>query len=104
MFTVYPAPQNVVNGSLIVLDCLARGEPPPAISWLKDFLPLNISSDLRFQLEENGTLFIMESEIEDSGFYTCVANNGLGVNQVSVTVQVIALDLDVENTTGQLKF
>ena len=77
-----------MNGSSISLDCVVTGEPTPAISWLKDFLPLN---DSDIEIAENGTLSIMEADFEDAGFYTCIADNGLGINQVSVAVDVFPL-------------
>ena len=88
-FLVYPSPVMAVNGSLIFLDCLAGGEPEPTISWLKDFTAINLTFSDNIVLEANGTLVIMEAEFEDTGFYTCVADNGLGINQVSVPVEVI---------------
>ena len=78
---------SVFNGSLIKLDCLVRGEPAPTVTWLKDFEPLNLTSS--FTIEPNGTLFIFDALLEDAGFYTCMADNGLGINQVSVNVEVI---------------
>ena len=98
MFLVYPAPQAVVNGSSISLDCLVRGEPTPAIRWLKDFVPLNITSDSRIEISDDGTLFISDAGLDDTGFYTCVADNGLGINQVSVNVEVFPLI--IHNKTG----
>ena len=87
---------------MITLDCLVRGKPAPLITWLKDFEPLNITADPRIELERNGTLVITDADVEDSGFYTCVADNGLGINQVSVTVEVVSDDLDiVQNKTGK---
>lgn len=88
-FLVYPAPVTAVNGSLITLDCLVRGDPAPTVSWLKDFTAVNLTSG-NIVIEPNGTLVIMEAGLEDAGFYTCVANNEVGINQVSVPVEVIS--------------
>ena len=88
-FLVYPAPVRTVNGSLITLDCLVRGDPAPTVSWLKDFMAVNLTSG-NITIEPNGTLVIMQAGFEDAGFYTCVADNGLGINQVSVPVEVIS--------------
>lgn len=88
-FIEYPTPMTVVNGSDIQLECLVGGEPPPMITWLKDFTVLNTTSEPGIQIEENGTLIIMDAIFEDSGFYTCAADNGFGINQVSVSVEVI---------------
>ena len=100
MFIVYPAPQAVVNGSSISLDCLVRGQPMPVVVWLKDFQPLNITSDSGIDVADNGTLSIMDADFDDAGFYTCVADNGLGINQVSVNVEVSPLI--IHNKTGLL--
>lgn len=86
-FTVFPRPAWVTNGSSVSLDCEAGGFPPPTISWLKDFTPLNLTDSAAVVLM-NGTLFISMANQEDTGFYTCQANNGVGVNQVSVGVDV----------------
>lgn len=97
-FFVYPAPQAVVNGSSISLDCLVRGEPMPVVRWLKDFMSLNITSDSGIKVFDNGTLFIADAGLDDAGFYTCIADNGLGINQVSVNVEVFPLI--IQNKTG----
>ena len=80
---------TAVNGSLILLDCQAIEEPALTISWLKDFIPINFNSSDNVMLEPDGTLVIVDADFEDAGFYTCVADNGLGINQVSVPVEVI---------------
>ena len=97
-FIVYPVPQDVVNGSSISLDCLVRGEPTPTVSWLKDFMPLNIMSNSSIEIFDNGTLFVSDADLDDAGFYTCIADNGLGINQVSVNVDVFPLI--IHNKTG----
>jgi hypothetical protein len=88
---------TAINGSLISLDCLARGEPDPTIFWLKDFTAINLTFSDNIMLEANGTLVIKDADFEDTGFYTCVADNGLGVNQVSVTVDIIP-DITINKT------
>ena len=100
-FAIYPSPQTVVNGSLITLDCRAIGQPPPVVSWFKNFEALNLTADSGIEVEENGTLFIRDADFDDSGFYTCMADNGLGINQVSVAVEVIPLLQITQNKTGE---
>lgn len=42
---------------------------------------------------------ISEVDVNDTGFYTCVAENGGGINQVSVAVDVNEAE-DQANVTG----
>lgn len=84
-FTVFPRPVWVINGSDIIIDCQAGGSPPPMIDWLKDFMNL---TDATTVVLPNGSLFIPDAQEEDTGFYTCRADNGIGVNQVSIGVDI----------------
>uniref|UniRef100_A0A8C7ZJ86 Receptor-type tyrosine-protein phosphatase delta n=2 Tax=Oryzias sinensis TaxID=183150 RepID=A0A8C7ZJ86_9TELE len=65
--------------------CAASGNPDPEISWFKDFLPVNTSSNNGRikQLRSGGTpirgaLQIEMSEESDQGKYECVATNSDG--------------------------
>ncbi|XP_028833276.1 receptor-type tyrosine-protein phosphatase delta-like isoform X4 [Denticeps clupeoides] len=65
--------------------CAASGSPDPDITWFKDFLPVNTSSNNGRvkQLRSGGTpirgaLQIDQSEETDQGKYECVATNSEG--------------------------
>ncbi|XP_061816300.1 receptor-type tyrosine-protein phosphatase delta-like isoform X43 [Nerophis lumbriciformis] len=65
--------------------CAASGNPDPDISWFKDFLPVNTTSNNGRikQLRSGGTpirgaLQIEQSEESDQGKYECVATNNDG--------------------------
>ncbi|XP_031441356.1 receptor-type tyrosine-protein phosphatase S isoform X32 [Clupea harengus] len=65
--------------------CAASGNPDPDITWFKDFLPVNTSSNNGRikQLRSGGTpirgaLQIEQSEEADQGKYECVATNNDG--------------------------
>ncbi|KAL0966555.1 hypothetical protein UPYG_G00296690 [Umbra pygmaea] len=59
--------------------CAASGNPDPEISWLKDFLPVDInSSNGRIKQLRSGALQIENSEESDQGKYECVAMNSAG--------------------------
>ncbi|KAM7093056.1 hemicentin-2 [Molossus nigricans] len=61
-------------GGSIRLDCVVRGDPAPAIRWIKDGLPLRGG---RHQLQ-NGSLAIHRTEMDDAGRYRCLAENAMG--------------------------
>lgn len=108
VFTTYPIPAWLTVGSQLQLDCQADGSPSPNITWLLDFEPINASlvdctnasMTLNLAICSNGSLVIREVDFDDTGFYTCVADNGIGVNQVSVAVDV-GVDIAPENVTGK---
>ncbi|XP_059500543.1 receptor-type tyrosine-protein phosphatase S isoform X29 [Stegostoma tigrinum] len=64
--------------------CAASGNPDPEITWFKDFLPVDTSTNGRIkQLRSGGTpirgaLQIENSEESDQGKYECVATNSAG--------------------------
>uniref|UniRef100_A0A8D2NA96 Hemicentin 1 n=1 Tax=Zonotrichia albicollis TaxID=44394 RepID=A0A8D2NA96_ZONAL len=86
VITVEPVGTVLEAGATAVLDCLARGEPPPAISWSRQGQPL-LDSD-RVTLLPNGSLRIATLHREDTSQYECVARNLLGSVLVTVPLTV----------------
>lgn len=68
---------TVVRGSLASLLCVADGTPTPTLSWIKDGVTL-IPDRHVFLLNLNTTLQISQAKVNDTGRYTCVANNTAG--------------------------
>ncbi|CAK6958063.1 LOW QUALITY PROTEIN: obscurin [Scomber scombrus] len=67
-------------GQTIKLSCKVTGSPKPAVSWLKDGLPLE--DDPRHIITEDRTgtccLILDSLTAEDSGQYTCYAASSMG--------------------------
>ncbi|KAA0704197.1 Down syndrome cell adhesion molecule -like protein [Triplophysa tibetana] len=73
----------------VVLPCRAVGDPPPAIKWLKEsgsLAPAVI--DGRRSIHGNGSFVIKTVKAEDSGYYTCVASNNWGSDEITLNLQV----------------
>lgn len=68
---------TVVRGNLASLLCVADGTPTPTVSWLKEGEPLYPDRHLRFK-NLNTTVEMIQAEVNDTGSYTCVANNTVG--------------------------
>ncbi|XP_067893515.1 hemicentin-1 isoform X1 [Heterodontus francisci] len=66
--------ENSIN-----IECMATGSPPPQLNWLKNGLPLPISSQIRL-LSAGKVLRIVRTQVSDAGTYTCVASNRAGVD------------------------
>ncbi|XP_027279680.1 hemicentin-2 isoform X2 [Cricetulus griseus] len=79
---------QAVAGRPVALECVARGYPPPTISWQHEGLPLVDSNGT--WLEAGGTLQLENPGEASGGLYSCVASSPAGeaVLQYSVEVQV----------------
>ncbi|XP_052463751.1 cell adhesion molecule DSCAM-like isoform X2 [Carassius gibelio] len=73
----------------VVLPCRAVGDPPPAIKWLKESgSPAPAIIDGRRSIHGNGSFVIKTVKAEDSGYYTCVASNNWGTDEIILNLQV----------------
>lgn len=78
-------------GSPISLPCTASASPDAEVDWI---LPsssiVNVrANSSRASVYPNGTLYIPQSQISDSGFYKCIAVNQHGVDTLAAKVSVI---------------
>ena len=87
---------SVDEGNSLTFECTATGIPAPEITWLRDGVELNSTSDPRIKfgiasrlidvsrndnetvLEVTCTLTLATAVDEDSGSYVCVATNIAG--------------------------
>ncbi|XP_044938536.1 hemicentin-2 isoform X2 [Mustela putorius furo] len=84
-----PRVVKAVAGRPLALECVARGHPPPTLSWHREGLPVAESNET--WLEAGGSVLSLERLGEASGGpYSCVASSPAGeaVLQYSVEVQV----------------
>ncbi|XP_034265503.1 hemicentin-1 isoform X1 [Pantherophis guttatus] len=79
---------TVLKGNPVSLTCLANGIPTPTISWLKDGQTLSSNLRVTFENQKKG-LHILNSEINDSGRYTCIASNEAGEDNQHFTLKVL---------------
>ncbi|XP_026558988.1 hemicentin-1 [Pseudonaja textilis] len=79
---------TVLKGNPVSLMCLANGIPTPTISWLKDGQTLSRNLHVAFENQKMG-LRILNSEINDSGRYTCIASNEAGEDNQHFTLKVL---------------
>ncbi|XP_021098568.1 hemicentin-1 [Heterocephalus glaber] len=71
----------------INIECRATGTPPPQINWLKNGLPLPLSSHIRL-LSAGQAIRIVRAQVSDVAMYTCVASNRAGVDTKHYSLQV----------------
>uniref|UniRef100_A0A3Q3K3Y4 Hemicentin 1 n=1 Tax=Monopterus albus TaxID=43700 RepID=A0A3Q3K3Y4_MONAL len=78
---------TTVLDSPVNIECIATGSPPPQLNWLRNGLPLPISSHIRL-LSAGQVLRITRTQVSDSGTYNCVASNRAGVDSRHYNLQV----------------
>lgn len=76
-FRQMPKNTDVGVGDTAVMECRGpKGSPEPRISWKKG--PTVVHESSRIQVHENGNLIIKDARKDDSGMYTCIAENIAG--------------------------
>ncbi|KAL7408369.1 hypothetical protein ABVT39_022343 [Epinephelus coioides] len=86
----FPGHLNLELGMSVSLDCRAMAEPEPEIYWVTP-LGTKITTDTvseRYHLNNEGTLRLSHVQVEDSGRYTCVAQNTEGADTRVATIRV----------------
>uniref|UniRef100_A0A4W5Q926 Neuronal cell adhesion molecule n=1 Tax=Hucho hucho TaxID=62062 RepID=A0A4W5Q926_9TELE len=78
---------QVIRNNHALLDCSSFGSPIPKITWFKDSISSTLDGD-PYVLHENGTLEIHVAQALNSGKYTCVARNSLGISENHVYLEV----------------
>ncbi|XP_012886375.1 PREDICTED: follistatin-related protein 4 [Dipodomys ordii] len=79
---VYPETQAQEPGMAASLRCHAEGIPTPRISWLKNGVEVSAQMSKQLSLLANGSeLHIGSVRYEDTGAYTCIAKNEVGVDE-----------------------
>uniref|UniRef100_A0A4W6D352 Hemicentin-1 n=1 Tax=Lates calcarifer TaxID=8187 RepID=A0A4W6D352_LATCA len=78
---------TTVLDSSVNIECVATGSPPPQLNWLRNGLPLPVSSHIRL-LSAGQVLRITRTQVSDGGTYTCVASNRAGVDNRHYNLQV----------------
>uniref|UniRef100_A0A8D0DWT6 Follistatin like 4 n=1 Tax=Salvator merianae TaxID=96440 RepID=A0A8D0DWT6_SALMN len=79
---VYPETQAQEPGVSASLKCHAEGIPNPRISWLKNGIAIVPKLSKQLMLLANGSeLHINSVRYEDTGAYTCIAKNEVGVDE-----------------------
>ncbi|XP_077117004.1 immunoglobulin superfamily DCC subclass member 3 [Ranitomeya variabilis] len=83
-------PQSISRpiGTTAIFTCLAQGEPPPQITWLKNGQELEPRGHIKLK-NNNSSLTISGISQEDEAIYQCIAQNTAGSSQASARLSVI---------------
>uniref|UniRef100_H3CGB4 Neuregulin 2b n=1 Tax=Tetraodon nigroviridis TaxID=99883 RepID=H3CGB4_TETNG len=85
--------QSLIEGEKLYLKCEASGSPSPSFRWYKDGHELQKGRDLKIKTNKrkNSKVQISRVRVEDSGNYTCVAENSIGQENATsiISVQIL---------------
>nr|AAQ10890.1 roundabout-like protein 4 [Danio rerio] len=79
-FRVQPSDVEVAIGEMATINCSPPvGHPEPNVTWRKDGILINSSNEHYTELK--GKLIIAPAQKNDSGVYSCIASNMIGVRE-----------------------
>ncbi|XP_043083887.1 neuronal cell adhesion molecule isoform X8 [Puntigrus tetrazona] len=78
---------QVIMNKPALLECVTFGSPVPTITWFKDSRSSMLEGNAHV-FHDNGSLEIHTSQPLNSGKYTCVARNNLGISENHVYLEV----------------
>ncbi|XP_077084778.1 immunoglobulin superfamily DCC subclass member 4 [Siphateles boraxobius] len=82
-----PEAVSLSRGNTARFVCNSSGDPPPALRWLKNGEP--IQSNARVKTQNPGVLLINQLQLDDAGYYQCIAANSLGTACATAKLSVI---------------
>ena len=75
-----------VVGETVIVKCSADGSPEANLWWFKR--RKKILPSRRIALSSQGHLVINAVQLNDAGYYTCLANSSAGQDSLTVIIQV----------------
>ena len=78
---------TALTNTSITIQCPTSGVPTPTITWTKD--GHEIANDVRYTVQDDGTLLISETDEEYTARYTCTADSVAGKDSASSMVQTV---------------
>ena len=76
---------SILNGTSLILICMASGLPPPELTWARGIKDL--TGDSRYDVGEK-TLTINNIQFADADEYTCRARNRAGLDAATTELVV----------------
>jgi hypothetical protein len=88
-----PVDADVEAGRSVTFRCTFEGDPPPRIRWLKDDIPVPLTTGEKYEVSGDGSLRVKDARRSDEGVYECVASNVAGSTHGYARLRLISEQL-----------
>lgn len=99
-----PSNPQVIVGKSTVVSCFVDGVSTPRIQWLFAGQPLDLSSARHQLLSDGQQLSILNTEVLDSGRYSCIAKNEAGIADRDFDLDVLGEQFHFVEFSAQRHF
>lgn len=84
LLSVPPVNETTLEGGAVDLKCVSKN-PSAVVMWYKNNVPISDVVELgrRIEILPGGSLRILNTEMEDSGYYACEVTNEEGKRQAA---------------------
>lgn len=90
-------PLTVLLHDVVILEAIVESNPPSSFQWFFQSLPVKVTADVRIHSADNKSVLIIENfALENSGVYTCRAENVAGSVTSSATVTLVEAESHLE--------
>lgn len=93
---------RVFHGQTVALQCNAKGEPLPAITWMSPNNRLISPALNKYQILNDGTLIIQKAQRFDGGNYTCLVKNSAGQDLKVTRLEVLVTPPVINDLRGSV--
>ncbi len=93
--TITTPPVVIETGSTLQLGCLATGAPAPMIVWSRNGMTFD-PDDVRVSMA-GGSLIVVNTTLNDSGDYQCIATSSAGTVSASLSVAVVTVSANASD-------
>ena len=83
-----PVDAQAALGNSVTFHCGFSGEPTPRIKWLKDSIPVPLTTSDKYEVRVEGSLLVRNLRRTDEGTYECVAENVAGITHAYARLTV----------------
>ncbi|XP_041834198.1 matrix-remodeling-associated protein 5 [Melanotaenia boesemani] len=91
---------RVFYGDTVTLQCNAKSEPEPAITWISPTMKVISPALDKYQILDDGTLVVQKVQRFDGGNYTCMARNSAGQDHKVTRLEVLVTPPVINGLTG----
>lgn len=83
---------QIKTGEKLTIECMAKGHPPPKITWLRDGKVLSNKDGYDIKIDEktgHSIFVILQGTVKHAGKYECRVENQYGTHSAEINIDVL---------------